>query len=108
MSDHGKDGEEAPAPEPPFVYPQFKAEIVGLRQLGDRFVGQAAKDFDLTEPAVREWVRQSERVTGARQDGSLTADERPELAQPRAGEPQVARGRGGLKGATFFFANETR
>lgn len=34
--------------------PEFKAEIVGLCRRGDRTVGQASKDFDLTETAVRE------------------------------------------------------
>jgi hypothetical protein len=39
--------------------PEFKAEIVDLCQRGDRSVGQVAKDFDLTETAVREWVKQA-------------------------------------------------
>jgi transposase len=38
--------------------PAFKAEIVEVCRRGDRSVGQVAKDFDLTETAVREWVRQ--------------------------------------------------
>src|SRR6476619_7296427 len=46
--------------------PEFKAEIVGLCQQGDRSIGQIAKDFDLTETAVREWVKQAERDSGAR------------------------------------------
>ena len=33
--------------------PEFKAEIVDLCLLGDRSIGQIAKDFDLTETAVR-------------------------------------------------------
>ena len=33
--------------------PEFKAEIVELCQREDRSVGQVAKDFDLTETAVR-------------------------------------------------------
>jgi transposase len=36
---------------------EFKAEIVELCQRGDRSVGQVAKDFDLSETAVREWVK---------------------------------------------------
>jgi transposase len=35
--------------------PEFKAEIVELCQRGDRSIGQLARDFDLTETAVREW-----------------------------------------------------
>ena len=41
--------------------PEFKAEIVELCQRGDRWIGRVARDFDLTETAVREWVRQAER-----------------------------------------------
>ena len=63
--------------------PEFKAEIVELCQRGDRSVGQVARDFDLTETAVREWVKQSERDTGIRQDGGLTSAERRELAELR-------------------------
>ena len=74
--------------------PEFKAEIVELCQRGDRSVGQVAKDFDLTETAVREWVRQAERDAGTASDGGLTSDEREELAAAAAGEPPAARGRG--------------
>jgi transposase len=63
--------------------PEFKAEIVELRQRGDRSAGQVAKDFDLTETAVREWVKQAERDPGTRQDGGLTSAERRELAELR-------------------------
>jgi transposase len=44
---------------------EFKAEVVELCQRGDRSVGQVAKDFDLTETAVREWVKQAEWGAGA-------------------------------------------
>jgi transposase len=63
--------------------PEFKAEIVELCQRGDRSVGQVARDFDLTETAVREWVKQAERDAGARNDRGLTSDERRELAELR-------------------------
>ena len=63
--------------------PEFKAEIVELCQRGDRSAGQVAKDFDLTETAVREWVRQAERDAGTREDGGLTSAKRRELAELR-------------------------
>jgi hypothetical protein len=53
--------------------PEFKAEIVELCQRGDRSVGQVAKDFDLTETAVREWVRQAGRDAGTGADGAWPA-----------------------------------
>ena len=74
--------------------PEFKAEIVGLCQQGDRSVGQVARDFDLTETAVREWVRQAERDAGTRSDGGLTSAEQRELARTAPGEPQAPRGCG--------------
>lgn len=36
--------------------PEFNADIVDRCQQGDRSIGQVAKDLDLTEIAVREWV----------------------------------------------------
>ena len=87
---------------------EFKAEIVELCQRGDRSAGQVARDFDLTETAVREWVKQAERDAGTRQDGGLTSAERKELAQLRAENRQLREDVEILKRATAFFAKETR
>ncbi len=87
--------------------PEFKAEIVELCQRGDRSAGQVAKDFDLTETAVREWVRQAERDAGARSDG-LTSAEQQELARLRRENRQLREDVEILKRATAFFAQETR
>jgi transposase len=40
--------------------PEFKAEVVGLCLRGDRTIGQVSRDLDLTETAVRAWVKQAE------------------------------------------------
>ena len=84
-------GRSKPRPRRSFT-PEFKAEIVELCQRGDRSVGQVAQDFDLTETAVREWVRQAELDAGTRSDG---ADQRRarRTARAAAGEPPAARGR---------------
>ncbi|MFB9324236.1 transposase [Cryptosporangium minutisporangium] len=87
--------------------PEFKAEIVELCQRGDRSVGQIAKDFDLTETAVRQWVVQADRDAGARDDG-LTSDEKAELAQLRRENRRLREDVEVLKRATAFFAKETR
>ena len=71
---------QRPRPRHPFT-PEFKAEIVELCRRGDRSVGQIAKDFDLTETAVRLWVSQAEVDAGERD--SLTSSEREELAALR-------------------------
>ena len=85
--------------------PEFKAEIVDLCQRGDRSVGQVAKDFDLTETAVREWVKQAERDTGTRSDGGLTSTERQELAQLRRENRRLREDVEIFKRATAFFAS---
>src|SRR5487761_1491764 len=88
--------------------PEFKAEIVDLCQRGDRSTGQVSRDFDLTETAVREWVKQAERDSGAREDGGLTTAERQELAQLRGENRRLREDVEILKRATAFFAKETR
>jgi transposase len=87
--------------------PEFKAEIVELCQRGDRTIGQVSKDFDLTETAVRAWVKQAELDAGTRSDG-LSSDERAELAQLRRENRRLREDVDILKRATAFFAKETR
>ncbi len=65
-----------------------------------------ARDFDLTETAVREWVKQAD-IDAGRRDG-LTTAEREELAQLRRENRQLREDVGILKRATAFFAKETR
>jgi transposase len=100
-------GRKKPRPRRSFAA-EFKAEIVELCQRGDRSVGQVARDFDLTETAVREWIKQAERDAGTRQDGGLTSAERQELVQLRRECRQLREDVEILKRATAFFAKETR
>ena len=86
--------------------PEFKAEIVGLCQRGDRSIGQISRDFDLTETAVREWVRQAEIDGGARE--GLTTEERQELTRLRRENRSLKEDVEVLKRATAFFVKETR
>ena len=94
-----------PRPRRSFT-PEFKAEIVQRCQAGDRTVAQVARDFDLTETAVRKWVNQAEIDAGGR-DG-LSSDEREELAQLRRDNRRLQADVDLLKRATAFFAKETR
>ena len=86
---------------------EFKAEIVELCQRGDRSIGQVARDFDLTETAVRQWVRQAELDAGQRSDG-LSSGEREELAALRRENRRLQEDVEILKRATAFFAKGTR
>jgi transposase len=85
---------------------EFKDEIVAACQRGDRSVGQVARDFDLTETAVRQWVKRAEIDSGGR-DG-LTTAEREELAQLRRENRRLREDVDILRRATAFFAKETR
>jgi transposase len=85
---------------------EFKADIVERCRRGDRSIGQVARDFDLTETAVREWVRQAE-IDAGRRDG-LTSEERRELSELRRDNRRLRQDVEILKRATAFFAAETR
>ncbi|WP_371773556.1 transposase [Streptomyces sp. NBC_01438] len=86
--------------------PEFKAQIVGLCRRGDRSVGQVAKALELTETAVRDWVKQAEVDAGER--NGLTSSEREELAALRRENRRLREDVDVLKRATAFFAKETR
>ncbi len=86
---------------------EFKAEIVEQCLRGDRSIGQVARDFDLTETAVREWVKQHERDAGQRTDG-VTSVEREELHRLRRENRRLQEDVDILKRAAAFFAKETR
>ena len=94
-----------PRPRRSFT-PEFKAEIVERCRAGDRTIGQVARDFDLTETAVRAWVNQAEIDAGERE--GLTSDEREELARLRRENRPLREDVEILKRATAFFAKETR
>jgi transposase len=98
-------GKKKPRPRRSFT-PEFKAEIVDACRRGDRTIGQVARDFDLTETAVRDWVRRYEIDNGERE--GLTTAEREELAQLRRENRRLREDVEILKRATAFFAKETR
>jgi transposase len=86
---------------------EFKAQIVERCQRGDRSIGQVAVDFDLTETAVRAWVKQADLDAGTRSDG-LTTTEREELVRLRRENRRLTEDVEILKRATAFFATGTR
>ena len=94
-----------PRPRRSFT-PEFKADIVDRCRAGDRSIGQVAKDFDLTETAVRAWVNQAETDAGERP--GLTTEEKEELTQLRRQNRSLKEDVEVLKRATVFFAKETR
>ena len=97
--------QDRPRPRRSFT-PEFKADIVERCRRGDRSIGQVARDFDLTETAVRAWVHQADVDAGQR-DGLATA-ECEELAQLRRENRRLCEDVEILKRATAFFVKETR
>lgn len=87
--------------------PEFKAEAVRLCRVGDRSVGQVAADLDLTETALREWVRRAEIDAGKGPPGALTTAEREELAKLKREVKRLTMERDILKAAATFFAKES-
>ena len=85
---------------------EFKAEVVALVRQPGNTAASVARDLDLTETAVRDWVKQADIDDGHR-DG-LTTVERAELAQLRKEVRVLREERDILKRATAFFARETR
>jgi transposase len=87
--------------------PEFKAEAVRLCKVGDRTVTQVAVDLDLTETALREWVKRADIDAGNGPPGALTSDERAELTQLRRENKRLQMEREILKKAAAFFAKES-
>jgi transposase len=83
----------------------FKAQAVRLVLDEGKTVGAAARDLDLTETALRGWVKraQADRTHGRT---GLTTAEREELARLRKENKQLRLEREILKNAAAFFASE--
>ena len=84
----------------------FKAEVVDLVRQPGNSAASVARDLDLTETAVRAWVKQADIDDGRRE--GLTTTEREELARLRTENRVLREERDMLRRATAFFARETR
>jgi transposase len=86
--------------------PEFKAEAVKVVQQSGKSVPVVAQDLDLTETALRHWVKEAEAKGTSGRDGALALDERAELMQLRREVRTLRMERDILKKATAFFAKE--
>ncbi len=84
---------------------EFKAETVKLIRESSRTVGSVARELDLTETAVRDWVKQAEASGSAE---TLSSDERAELRRLRKENQELRMEKEILRKATAFFAKESR
>lgn len=85
---------------------EFKAEAVRLCKVGDRTVTQVANDLDLTETALRDWVKRANAVAAEGTGDTMTTDERDELRELRKRVKRLEMEREILKKAAAFFAKE--
>jgi transposase len=87
---------------------EYKAEVVDLIHNSGKSVGTICRDLDLTETAVRRWVKQAEIDSGQGPAGALTTAEREELTALRKQVRTLEMEREILKKATAFFAKESK
>ena len=85
---------------------EYKAEAVRLVCEEGMAVTQAARDLDLTESSLRNWVKQAEVDDGKGPAGTPTSPELEELRRLRRENRQLRMEREILRKATAFFAKE--
>ena len=86
---------------------EFKAGAVRLVLDEGKTVGRVARELDLTETALREWVHRA-RADRSQGRTGLTTAEREELARLRKENRILAEEREILKKAAAFFAKQSR
>ena len=86
---------------------EFKSGVVRLVLDDGKTVGAVARDMDLTETAVREWVKRA-RADRTHGRTGLTTAEREELVRLRKALRIAEEERDILKKATAFFAKQSR
>jgi transposase len=86
---------------------EFKAQAVRLVLDEGKSVGSVARDLDLTETALREWVNRA-RADRTKGKTGLTTAEREELTRLRRENRILQEEREILKKAAAFFAKHQR
>ena len=79
-----------------------------LCRVGDRSIGQIAKDLDLSEKSLRQWFKRADADVGNGPPGALTTAEREELARLRRDNKRLSMERDILKAAATYFAKESK
>jgi transposase len=83
---------------------EFRAGAVRLVIEEGKSVGQVARELDLTESALRNWVDRARADRGKGRPGVLTTAEREELTRLRKENRELRMDRDILKKAAAFFA----
>jgi transposase len=83
---------------------EFKTQAVRVVRESGKSIGVVARELDLTESALRAWLRQAAIDAGRGPAGALTTEEREELGRLRRDVRTLRMERDILKKATAFFA----
>ena len=86
---------------------EFKAGAVSLVLDKGKTISQVAKDLDLTPSSLGKWVEQARADQGKSKRGTLTTEEKEELARLRKENRTLRLERDILKKAAAFFAKES-
>jgi len=84
--------------------PEYKAEVVKLVRTGGKSIGQLSSELELTETAVRAWVKRAAIDEKKDPNGPLTSDERAEVTRLRRELRTMTMERDFLRKAAAFFA----
>jgi transposase len=85
---------------------EFKASAVALVLKEGKSITRVAKDLDLVASALGRWVEQARADAGKSTRGTLTTEEKEELARLRKENRELRLEREILKKAAAFFAKE--
>lgn len=86
---------------------EFKAKVVDLVRRGERPIGAICRELDLTDSAVRAWVRKAEGGGAGTDGATLEESDAEELVRLRAEVRHLRMERDILKKATAFFVRES-
>ncbi len=86
---------------------EFKDEAVALTKQSAKSAAQIARDLDVPESVLQQWVNQAAGVSPGN-TGSMDAEERAELCRLREENRVLRMERDFLKKAAAFVAKETK
>jgi transposase len=84
-----------------------KADAIRLVRVSGESIPKIARELDLTENSLRNWVNQADIDEGKGASGALTTEEKAEVRWLKKELRRVTMERDFLKKAAAFFARET-
>lgn len=90
----------------PAYPPEFRQKMVDLVRSG-RTYGDLSKEFGVSHPAIRDWVKKADRVENPTSPQAIAMSEQDELKALRKENRILREERDFLKKAAAWFAQET-